>query len=66
MRVGINIVFGVPGENDNGRRVELCMGNTYFEHKCLHKYTKVAIGQDGVEVIMNMIDLVLEKKAMLQ
>ena len=36
------------------------MGNTYFEHKNLHKYTRVARGQDGVEV-KNMIDLVLMK-----
>ena len=37
VRVGINIVFGVPGENDNGRRVELCVGKPYFECKSLHK-----------------------------
>ena len=42
----------------------LCMGNTYFEYKYLHKYTRVARGQDGVEV-KNMIDLVLVKKDML-
>ena len=29
---------------------ELCVDNTYFEHKSLHKYTRVARGQDGVEV----------------
>ena len=40
------------------------MGNTYFEHKSLHKYTRVARGQDGVEV-KSMIDLVLAKKGML-
>ena len=40
MRVGITGVFGVSGENDNGRRVvefcaesEVCVGNTYFKHK---------------------------------
>ena len=38
----------------------LCGGNTYFKHKSLHKYTKVAKGQDGVEV-KSMIDLVLVK-----
>ena len=42
----------------------LCVGNTYFEHKNLHKYTRVARGQDGVEV-KGMIDLVLVKKDML-
>ena len=33
------------------------MGNTYFKHRSLHKYTRVARGQDGVE-IKSMIDLV--------
>ena len=44
--------FKVAGENDDGRRVidlcaerELCVGNAYFEHKSLHKYTRVARGQ---------------------
>ena len=39
----------------------LCVGNAYFEHKSLDKYTRVAIGQDGGEV-KSMIDLVLVKK----
>ena len=34
------------------------MGNTYFKHRSLHKYTKVARCQDGVE-IRSRIDLVL-------
>ena len=44
MRVGIIGTFRVPEENDNGRRVvDLCgVGNTYFEHKSLYKYTRVA------------------------
>ena len=42
----------------------LCVGSTYFEHKKLHKYTRVAWSQDGVEV-KSMIDLVLVKKDML-
>ena len=42
----------------------LCVGNTYFEHKILHKYTRVARGQDGVGV-KSMIYLVLVKKDML-
>ena len=44
-RAGITSAFGVPGENDNGRRVVefcakkgLCVGNTYFKHRSLHKY----------------------------
>ena len=67
-RAGLTGAFGVPGENDNGRRVMefcaergLCVGNTYFEHRSLHNYTRVAGGQDGVEV-KNMIDLVLVKR----
>ena len=57
VRGGITGAFGVPRENENGRRrVEFCaerglyVGNTYFEHSCFHKYLKVARGQDGVEV----------------
>ena len=40
------------------------MDNTYFEHRSLHKYTRVARDQDGVEV-KSMINLVLAKKDML-
>ena len=42
----------------------LCVGNRYFKHESLHKYTRVARSQDGVEV-ERMIDLVLVKKDML-
>ena len=69
--MGITGGLGVLGENDNGRRVtdfcaerELCVGNTYFMHKSLHKYTRMAEGQDRMKV-MNMIDLVLVKQGML-
>ena len=41
------------------------MGKTYFEHRSLHKYTRVARGQSGVEV-NSMINLVLVKKEMLR
>ena len=41
------------------------MGNTYFKHKSLPKYTRVVWGQDGVE-IKSMIDLVLVEKDMLR
>ena len=41
------------------------MGNTCFKHKNFHKYTRVARGQDGVE-LKNMIDLLLVKKDMLR
>ena len=71
MRAGITGAFEVPGKNENGRRVvdfcgerSLCVGNTYFEHKNLHKYTRVARGQDEVEV-KSMIDLLLVKRDML-
>ena len=70
MRVGITGAFGVTGENDNGRRVVefcaergLCGGITYFKYGNLHKYTRVARGQDGVEVKI-MIDLVMMKSDM--
>ena len=70
-KAGITGAFKVPRENDNGRRVVeicvqrgLCIGNIYFEHKSLHKYTRVARGQDGVEV-KSMINLVLVKKDLL-
>ena len=43
----------------------LCMDNTCFKYKSLQKYTRVAKGQDGVE-IKNMRDLLLLKKHMLQ
>ena len=33
------------------------VSNTYFKHRSLHKYTRVARGRDGVE-IKSMIDLV--------
>ena len=67
VRAGIIGVFRVPGENDNGRRVInfcverwLSVSNTYFEHRNLNKDTRVARGQDGVE-IKTMNDLVLVK-----
>ena len=36
----------------------------HFEHRSLHKYTRAARGQDGVEV-KSFIDLVLVKNSML-
>ena len=71
-RAGITGAFGAPGENDNGRRVvtfcaerRLCVRNTYFEHRGLHKNTRGAIGQDGVD-IKSMINLELVKRDMLR
>ena len=40
------------------------MGNTYFKHESLYKYTRVAMGQHRVEV-KSIIDLLLVKKDML-
>ena len=44
---------------------DVCVGNTHFKHRRLHKYKKVARFQDGVE-IKGMIDLVLVKREMLR
>ena len=41
------------------------MGNTYFNYRSLHKYIRVARGQDGAEV-KSMMDLVLVKRDILQ
>ena len=67
VRADITGVFEVLGENSNGKRVVdfcaergLCIGYTYFKHSSLHKYTRVARGQDFMKA-MSMIDLVLEK-----
>ena len=69
MRAGIIGAFGVSGENDSGRRVMkfyadrgLFVGDAYFKHRSLQKYTRVARGQDRVK---SMTDLVLVKKDML-
>ena len=43
----------------------LCVGNTYFDHRNLHKYKRLTRGQYGVEV-KSMTDLVLLKKDMLR
>ena len=46
-RAGLTGAYGVPGENDNDRRMVefcaergLCVDNTYFKHSSLHKYTR--------------------------
>ena len=51
VRAGITGAIGVPGENENGRKVEefcaergLCVDKKYFKDKSLHKYTRVARG----------------------
>ena len=42
----------------------LCVDNTYFKHRSLHKYARVSRSQVGVEV-KSLIDLVLVQKDML-
>ena len=39
----------------------LCVDNTCYKHRSFHKYTRIAKGQDKVEV-KSIIDLVLVKK----
>ena len=43
----------------------LCVGNTCFKHRSLHKCIRVARVQDGVDV-KSMIDLMLGKRDMLR
>ena len=69
---GIADAFGVLKENENVRRVvgvcaerEHFVSNTYFKHRSLYKYTRVAMGQDGVD-FKRMIGLVLVKRDMLR
>ena len=42
-----------------------CLSDTYFEHKSLHKYTRMARDKYGVEV-KSMIELVLVKRDLLR
>ena len=67
-----NWCFWSSRKNDNGRRVVefcaksgQCVGNTRFMHRSLHKHTRVARRQDGVE-IKSKIDLALVKRDMLR
>ena len=71
-RAGITGAFGVPGENDNSiKAAEFCeerglgVGNTYFKHRSVPKYTRVAMCQKSVK-IKSMIHLVLVKIDMLR
>jgi hypothetical protein len=71
-RDGVTGDFGVEGENENGKKVidfcvdkGMCVCNTFFSHKNVHKYTRVGVDRDGNEV-KSMIDLVLVKKEMLR
>ena len=41
------------------------VGKTYFKHRSVHKYTRVAKGQSGMKT-KGIIDLVLEKREMLR
>ena len=71
IRAGITGLFGVPRENDNGRRVltsceerGLCVGNTYFKHSSLHKYTRVARGQEVKKDILQYVLYVRARRGM--
>jgi hypothetical protein len=71
-RDGITGGYGVEWENENGMRVidfcvdkGMCVCNTFFDHKSVHKYTRVGKDRDGAEV-KSMIDVVLVKKEMLK
>ena len=68
---GITGKFGVPGVNENGERVVdfcadrgMCIANTHFRHKAIHKYTWR--GKRGGTECRSLIDLVLVKKDMLR
>ena len=43
----------------------LCFGSTYFKHRSLHKYTRVARREYGMEV-KSMIDLMQLKNDILR
>ena len=52
-RAGITGAFGVPVENDNGRRVVergLCVGKTYFKHRSLIR----TLDGQGVETVWRL------------
>ena len=68
-RAGITGAFEVPGDDSNGIRAwspaqkRDSVWVTYFKHRSVHKYTRVAEGRESVE-IKSMIDLMMVKKAM--
>ena len=58
-------------ENDNGRRLVefyeergLFVGNTYFKHSSLHKYTRVARGQEVKKDILQYVLYVRARRGM--
>ena len=73
-RVGDQVVqgivgkYGVPGVDDNGARLlhmcdeqELVVGNTFFNKKGLHRYTRISV-VDGVVTDRALVDYVLISK----
>ena len=71
-RNGITGGFRVERVNGNGGRMinfcvdrGICVSNTFFEHKSVHKYTRVEVDRNGTEV-KSLIDLVLVNKEMLK
>ena len=68
VRKDITGTFGVlPDDQKWKERVDffaergLCMGNMYFKHNYIHKYTRMAKGRDGMEA-KNVTDLVFVKR----
>ena len=68
LRASITGGFGVPGENRNGRRVidfcaekGLCVGNAYFKHESLAKYTRGL--EAKITEVISTIDLGIVKKS---
>ena len=64
---GIVERYGVPGINDNGRKVidfcagmELCIANTFYKHKLICRYTRYGV------MSKSMTDFVLVKREMLR
>ena len=63
---------GVPGENDNGDRIKelcqekgLCIANTYFKHRDIHKYTWYRRTREGEILDKSLIDFVLVSKSVM-
>ena len=55
MRAVVTDASGVPGENDNGKRVlefcaerGICVGNTYFEYKDMLHYEQGGMAVRGM------------------
>ena len=61
MRVELQVKLRMEGNWQTCVKWELCVDHAYFKQKSIRKYTKVARGRDGVNV-MKMINLVMKEK----